>query len=296
MAYQNLLAGRIYLNVAEFLALKGVIQIDNLFRTLPVKLQELPQPLSLPSMGNYNLFKNEFIAVLGHTYYGFNIKKSNINLDDTTDIINGMPGSCMPGFSITGLPEMPDELWANGSAGSVILGTYFDFSTINSPDLNLSLTYEYADVDEITTKGGSTLTNSHYTPNMWGSRGAWEFDEGHEIDHRLSFNGRRVWDLSFSYLSDSSIFPKDISLTNLESVNYDESNIDANTILTDDTFLKVIHLTNGGQLPFIFQIDSTEGESKGDQFAIAKFDMNSFKFSQVANSAFNIKIRIKEIF
>ena len=57
MAYQNLLAGRIYLNVAEFLALKGVIQIDNLFRTLPVKLQELPQPLSLPSMGNYNLFK-----------------------------------------------------------------------------------------------------------------------------------------------------------------------------------------------------------------------------------------------
>ena len=67
---------------------------------------------------------------------------------------------------------------------------------------------------------------------------------------------------------------------------------ESDTLLTSDNFYsQVIHKTNGGQLPFIFQPDKDDNTN----FAIAKFDMDSFKFDQVANSVYNCKIRIREV-
>ena len=56
---------------------------------------------------------------------------------------------------------------------------------------------------------------------------------------------------------------------------------------------QVIHKTNGGQLPFIFQPDKNNNNS--DSFAICKFDMDSFEFDQVANGVYNIKLKIREV-
>ena len=56
---------------------------------------------------------------------------------------------------------------------------------------------------------------------------------------------------------------------------------------------EVIRKTNGGQLPFIFQPD--KDNNNPDQFAIAKFDMKSFKFEQVANGVYNVKLKIREV-
>ena len=66
------------------------------------------------------------------------------------------------------------------------------------------------------------------------------------------------------------------------------------TLLEDDNFFsQVIHKTNGGQLPFIFQPDNANDNP--DQFAICKFDMKEFKFEQVANGVYNIKLKIREV-
>ena len=67
-------------------------------------------------------------------------------------------------------------------------------------------------------------------------------------------------------------------------------------ILTDDNFFsQVIHKTNGGQLPFIFQPDGgANGNNNPDQFAICKFD-SGFKFEQVANGVYNVKLKIREV-
>ena len=96
--------------------------------------------------------------------------------------------------------------------GSLCYGKYYDMP--HSPDLNLKLSYEYDGVKTIQTKGGSTLSNASYTkPADWGSAGAWQL--GTNISNLRS--GRRVWDLSFSYLSDSDIMP------NLGVQNYEDN-------------------------------------------------------------------------
>lgn len=292
MAYQNISTPRIYLNIPEYLASTGTT-INPVFRTLPVSASAIT---AIPDISAVTL-TNPYVAILGHSANIINLTTTA----STTDIINGTIGSTIAGFSIFDVDEMPtaitftdaDEVAVTG-AGSILLGTYYDFP--HSPDLNLTLSYEYEGIKETTTKGGATLTNSFYTkPPKWtGSLGAWELGG----TAKYAKSGRRVWDLSFSYLSDSSVFPDNAGLAN-ETSTTDTTGSGATdlTLLVDDSFQRVIHLTNGGQLPFIFQSDNTVSDTlpKPDQLAIAKFDMNSFKFEQVAKNIYNIKIKIREV-
>ena len=151
---------------------------------------------------------------------------------------------------------------------------------------------------------------------MWGDLGAWELhkpfttdvEETLEVDEsgdvipkanqNLSRSGRRIWDLSFSYLSQEDTFPKYDKLTTLETGADQPSDYAGETansrvnILpsSDDFYSQVIHRTNGGQLPFIFQPNSTDYTN----FAIAKID-SGFTFKQVANGVYNVKMKIREV-
>ena len=208
--------------------------------------------------------------------------------------------------------------------GSIMLGRYYDMQ--HSPDLNLTMSREYGGIKTIETKGGASLSNAFYTkPPKWGSLGAWELGAGNPA---LSRSGRRVWDLSFSYLADSDVFPMLSSLNPYESVSdigaiyssaytdFGEDEMegteddievaetswhDDNTLLDSDNFFsQVIHKTNGGQLPFIFQPDggrgvAGQGNFNPDQFAICKFDQNSFSFQQTAPGLYSAKMKIREV-
>ena len=189
--------------------------------------------------------------------------------------------------------------------GSIILGSYYDIP--HSPDLKLTMTREMDGVKRIRTKGGNDLVHHKYTkPPMWGRAAPWGIYGGEPIGQELARSGRRVWDLSFSYLQDNDVFPELSSIEPYESTSApdnavpndpysdgDEWHIGA-TILDDDTFYnQVIHKTNGGQLPFIFQPDGSNNSPDG--FAICKFDMNSFEFEQVAKNIYNINLKIREV-
>ena len=284
MAYQNVGTPRIYLNIPEYLASTGAITIDPVFRTLPVSASTVG---AVPDISAVTL-TNPYIALLGHTETSYTI--------DTyaDDIINGTQSECLNGFSISKLSARPTSISTTNNVGSIVFGTFYDFP--HSPDLNLSLSYEYGGIKETTTKGGATLTNAFYTkPPKWtDTLGAWEL--GGTAAHAKS--GRRVWDLSFSYLYDSSVFPANAGLVN-ETATTDTTGSSSTdlTLLEDDTFQRAIHLTNGGQIPFLFQSDNTVNATspKPDQLAICKFDMKSFKFSQVSMNTYNCKIRIKEV-
>ena len=294
MAYQNISTPRIYLNIPEYLASTGVV-IDDVFRTLPVSASAIT---TFPTDFGGVTLTNPYVAILGHSATAITLETANVV---GGGIINGdFSGTVIPGFSIAKLDVMPTVIsFDSGNAGSILLGTFFEFS--HSPDLNLSLSYEYGGIKETTTKGGSTLTNAFYTkPPKWtDTLGAWEL--GGTAAHAKS--GRRVWDLSFSYLQDSDMFPMLSSLNPYESTSATEEvysdNPETNwhigeTLLDDNTFYsQVIHKTNGGQLPFIFQPDNNNNNPDG--FAICKFDMDSFEFSQVANGVYNIKLKIREV-
>jgi hypothetical protein len=285
MSRQNLGKPRIFLNVAEYLAVNGVIDIGSVFRTLPVVMETVT---TVPNISTSGIdLTNPYIAILG--YNGDAKITDGTNDITTTPIVGDMTTT---GYVIAGISDdvsiITDATDNTISAGSVLLGTYYNFPT--SPDLNLSLSYEYDGRTEITTRGGSTLSNLNYiSPPNWGTLGAWEFEGGNA---NLARNGRRVWDISFSYMSDDKIFPTNLALTNDDADATDGSqNSITDTLLQEDTLQRVIHLTNGGQLPFIFQPDSANNQV----FSIAKFDQQSFRFEQVANNVYNVSLKIREV-
>ena len=332
MAYQSVGAPRFYINVLEWLDSIGHIPvIEERFRTLPVVRRDYPRvhnyfPGSDPDHYDFSGMAADigaghrnFIALLGHemTYgvyslwfddgvggsYAVTTEGYN-NVVNTTSFDNRLYSN-YHGFSIATFDGSNDLVLSFNSlfnTGSVVIGTYYDMP--HSPDLNLTLTREYGGIKTLETKGGASLSNTFYTksPN-WGNAPAWELYDGTIAYPELSRSGRRIWDLSFSYLDDGDVFGSNQLINQTvwgvqTAPPYEEDDIRNNdggfeyNIISDYNFYsQVIHKTNGGQLPFIFQPDTNDNT----QFAICKFDMKSFKFDQVANGVYSVKLKIREV-
>ena len=218
----------------------------------------------------------------------------NIGLQSLTEVVNGQSYATLDsveheGWSLWTFPDNDeaDEIQAvfhsEANCGAVSFGEYYDMP--HSPDVSLTLSYEYDGIKEQTTKGGSTLSNATYIkPADWGSRGAWQL--GDNINYR---SGRRVWSLSFSYITPDDIFP-----VNATTSNPLDANPDDNTLLNGTDFFSVVwNRTLAGHLPFIFQPDNSDNSTQN--FAICKFDQNSLKVTQASPLLYSISLKIKEI-
>ena len=196
--------------------------------------------------------------------------------------------------------------------GSIIYGRQYVMP--HSANLDISMSFEMDGIKTSETLGGSTLVNKRYTQApMWGDLGAWEltpdqynqyFDRQTDRDlglQGLRRSGRRVWNLSFSYLQASDVFP---AISNLSWNGFDSDFIATlgtssntrdyafmNSNANRNFFSDVIHKTNGGVLPFVFQPDSNDNTN----FAIASIDQESISFKQVANGVYNISMKIREV-
>ena len=235
-------------------------------------------------------------SLMQPTLSGFSLCEANGSTANTTpDMIKGIYATHR------GVENGNDIL----KFGSFCFGEYYDMP--HSPDLNLKMKIEMDGVKTIQSKGGATLSNASYTkPADWGDMGCWQVGEASNLR-----NGRRVWDLSFSYLSDTDVFPINAS-TGYENITSDggyyvdnnnpttgvvdidlaQGVFDTNVLSGSDFFSVVWNKTMGGHLPFIFQPDNNN--SNPDQFAICRFDMNSLQYEQVANNVYNIKLKIRE--
>jgi len=233
------------------------------------------------------------------TLSGFSLCEADGTTANTTqDIITGI-------YALNRGQQSADDIL---KFGSFCFGEYYDMP--HSPDLNLKMTIEMDGVKTIQSKGGATLSNASYTkPADWGDMGAWQLGEASNLR-----NGRRSWDLSFSYLSDTDVFPINASTgyenitsdgyytgvegalvnptTDVVDINTNEDLFDTNVLSGSDFFSVVWNKTMGGHLPFIFQPDNNNNNP--DQFAIARFDMNSLQYEQVANNVYNVKLKIRE--
>lgn len=329
MAYSNVGTPRFYCNVIEWLASTGAVPLPSeQFRTLPVKpvtdATGHSYDISLKGMTD-----NGFIAMLGHNFWNtdvyFRLLESGTPISfggyalsgKLAPVINGAVGHnqgflpTLSGFSIAGFhgSDDIDETWLSTggsgiSIGSIVIGTYYDMP--HSPDLKLTMTRDMDGVKRTRTRGGSDLVDHKYTKSpLWGSLAPWEI--GYGGNQALSRVGRRAWDLSFSYLQDSDVFGSNQSLGNWNNSGYYEpiytetgydpydfqggmTGFEYNILDDYNFYSQVIHKTNGGQLPFIFQPDESD-----NTFAICKFDMNSFEFKQVAKGIYNVKLKIREV-
>ena len=304
MAYSQVGISRFYCNVPEWLDSTGDTAIANeQLRTLPVNLKDpVTIPLTLKGMTDYS-----FVAILGHTFYNagggayFQILE-NGSATTLTNVVNGSDGSTTSypasnGYTIntfTGSDTI-DEFWVSSgdyAIGSVVIGTYFDMP--HSPDMKLTLSYETG-TKTIETLGGASLSNTMWRPPMWGGLGPWELNDPNNetTGQALAHSSRRTWDLSFSFMSQESTFPKYNALNryaNTEDLDFNDlSSTEDETLLDSDDFFSQVYNRIGSSLPCIFQPDNTVPE-----FAIVKIVGNSLKVTQVSHRTYTIKLKLRE--
>ena len=317
MAYQNVSTPRFYINIPEWLESIGITFLyQDFLRTLPISPQ-LTSPgifpnglLTLPPL--QGMTDNGFIAILGHNYGdlsdGFNYFRiyEEDEILPQQEIVNCSSGDSgvipMSGFSIAkflGNNNITDIFirYANPPLyiGSIVFGTYYDMPV--APDLSLSLEHDYSGIKKTTSMSGASFSNANWIkPPKWGDKEAWQLG-----DFPRPYSGRRVWDLSFSYISDTDLEPRNYTGTQLD---------DGYSIVQNDAnwFENVLYYTMGGHLPFIFQpnkdatytttdIDADGVDDRIDtvpELAICRFDMDTFSREQVAPGVYNIKIKVKE--
>ena len=320
MAYQNVGTPRFYVNygayhsannfpnpVGSYFEPNRVRKITELNPTIPhPDTRDVPHYFQYPDLiginyvfflgHKFNTDGNELLVNVGGAGAGdFDL---SINISNILNDWNTPPE--LDGWSLGAFDDFPFEdqffrLYINGaySCNSICFGRFYDMP--HSPDLSLNMSIEMDGIKNIKTKGGVSLTSSNYTkPQNWGDGGAWQLsstlDDGTQSAVASNLRqGRRSWDLSFSYLSDSDVFPVNATTSNPLNTNPDD-----NTLLNGtDFFSQVWNRTMGGHLPFIFQPDGSNANP--DQFAICRFDMNSLQYDQVANNVYNVKLKIREV-
>ena len=342
MAYQTVRTPRFWVCNLQFLQFNGFLEqltaenlvssqsIENLIGINPHNTSTLTwENVEQTTLGNIqfnfniNSFAdtmpsdNNFCMFLGHNF-GSTATNAQVvdNVSKTNYVNNSATGqSPVDGYSIM-VGDNADDLSTNTikfdlssetgqdiKIGSLLYGTYHDLP--QSPDLSLTQTISYEKGYKITeTKGGSELVNKTWSSTpAWGDNAAWELGSGTGYN-KISRSGRKVWDLSFSYIANQKLFGSNQSLVDgsdlittfgaLSNVDSEDLSADSSSfttnILTDDNFYsQVIHKLGGGALPFVFQPDNNYPE-----FFIARLDMDSFKFTQTAHNVHNISLKIRE--
>ena len=128
-------------------------------------------------------------------------------------------------------PPPSDDEGSTFDVGCWVYGKYYDMPV--SPNLSLTLTREYGGSHEMTTINGSTISNTMWSaPPKWGKLPQWtlrgnvewgDYDPGGLLagdpvyidinDPLPNFaSGRRVWNLSFSYMDEGDLWGGNQSL------------------------------------------------------------------------------------
>ena len=227
-------------------------------------------------------------------YYGFSIAEGSDTNNSSLAI-----GNVIRLFFKNGEQQIGHDLgW---QIGSVLFGNYWE--TPHSPDLNLSISFETG-TKTIETKGGASLSNTLWdAPPKWGAAGAWQLYEPDSPPNPIERKGRRIFDLNFSFLSQSDTFPKYASGTALPhtvGVNETYSTLDdevVDTMVASDDFYSRVISKVGSHSPFVFQYNvdtNDDGSADPNTFAICKFDQKGFKISQTSPNLYSCKVRIRE--
>ena len=306
---QNVATPRFYVNILEYLDAIGYTEINNIYRTNPNEYKAFESTDMTQTSVPENIFTDKsFVAFLGHKggVMGHNQDFNNnitvnaqINGSNNKELNPEKKGFSIRSFDGSIIDYTRDDAiqttWVEPIC-SIVYGNYYDMPV--TPDLNVRLSYDYDGIKNIETKGGATLSHALYTkPADWGDYGCWQLGENTNIR-----SGRRIWDLSFSFLTDRAIFPVNAasdfyaeqdSTTHYEADDITNLEFNTNLIEGDDFFSQVWNRTMANHLPFIFQPDGSNPNP--DQFAICRFDMNSLRVRQKMHRKYEVKLKIKEV-
>ena len=195
--------------------------------------------------------------------------------------------------------------------GGISIG--YKYQPPSSPDMKITMTYEVGYKRKNTINGRKIAHLNWFRERGWSQfgikRNSFNVENQLGLGHRFNFRkaGRRVWDISFSYLSEDNMFPTNINTTidgmddnfgsgTSETLTDNDINIidESRTLMGDNSLIaQLLHKTCFGYLPFMFRPDSTY--SKADAFCIAMLDMKKFTIRQVAHKLWSVKMRVTEV-
>ena len=261
-----------------------------------------------------------YIFILGHNFEQINASIEIQLLEDgvykvpnpsRTPIINDNGADSKPDYngftifkskySVTNVDGYRIVIYNNGaSTQNVKLGCVSLCSKWNpshSPDLSLTMKRQYDGVKTTQTHGGATLSNASYTRGgtFWANSYAWELttndsEQGTHFLHEMQRTlGRRIWNMNFSYLSDSTLMPEIESLHNYETSLSNNPSI----IYSQSFFARVLNRLQGSHIPFIFQPNDSDPNNNPDQWAISRLTSEA-QLEQVANNTYNVSMNITE--
>ena len=162
----------------------------------------------------------------------------------------------------------------------------------------------YDGVKRNRTVGGSDITNiTYYKAPQWGDLPAWQYIETDNYDNpndvfayenysQVSSNGRRSWQIKFSYVDKEDMFPKSFDGNLVGEYlsaygSFDDPVI--GTRIKDNIITSLFYLTLGGSLKFIFQVDKTKKD-----FCMCVLDKNTVSVNQVAHGVYDISLTFVE--
>ena len=176
----------------------------------------------------------------------------------------------------------------NFDIGALTFGKYIDMP--HSPDLSVKKSVEYDGVKIKRSLGGSDLVQiNHQGQPDWLVGEPWTRKD-YASNGRVGRNGRRSWDLDFSYISNDDLF-YDLS----ERVVGGSATIsDFSEQFFDSTseIQQIWDLTLGGALSFVFCPDK---DASNLEFAVCRLDQDSLVATQVSPRVWNISMRVVEV-
>ena len=268
----------------------------------------------------------QYMAVLGHNFYSIPDFKFQIETrldgDDDDNWMETSAVNCSPdspyytadvnGYSLIRFDNptaQNNQIVINfaGDAGTVFnigdVSAGWTYEMPHSPDLSLKLSYQNESIKTQTTKGGHSLSNSGWAePPYWLNLPQWmtsDNTEGIGNYKGMTPATRRTWDLSFSFLADTGMlneyYPGDtasqVGLMTGAMLTDESGDPYFNfTGMQDNFFSKCWMGSANGKLPFIFQPDKNV-----DEFAICKFNTDSFTLNQVANNVYDVSVSLTEV-
>lgn len=170
--------------------------------------------------------------------------------------------------------------------GSIIAGRTFTFS--HNANLSMNINNE-TNIRKTRTLGGADIVDiNYYRQPLWNGYPPFVATNEPSLSATSSI-GRRSWALTFSFLTQDSTFPKDMS-EGFMFDNYVENISVWQNYSTENITSHFMTLTLNGQLPFLFQPDDTK-----DVYAWCRLKSNTFSVQQSAPNLYTSKMTFEEV-
>ena len=159
--------------------------------------------------------------------------------------------------------------------GCILWGIKYTFPS--SPDLNIKRSFSYDGLKINESLGGQKYAHATYlSGNSWTSTAAWDTTTTPSLK-----TGRQKIDMSFSYLSDTDVFPSDLH--------------DVTISTTGESVLnRLIWMTNGGMHPLLLQLSHSD-TNDDDGWLYCRLG-NKPSFTQVAHRNWSTQLSFIEEF